>query len=375
MKRIFVLPIVLIIVVFADITAYSLDYEHYSNQLDASGASELDGYLDENSREYLEKLGVDPSDIDGMMSLSLGSLAEMLMNMLRVNLSAPLRGSLTACGAVMLVSVCGGFFPDNEKGKNTMNLICGCFVITSVLIPATEVVNAGVSAMKLCAGFGKALIPVLAAILTASGNPASALSYQGVAFLAAQTVESLAKNFALPLTYISGILGAVGSFLPTVKLTAVSDLIRKTATTVIGSAAVLFSGFLTMKNIISSSADGLASKGIRLAASTFIPVVGGALSEAYSALSGSLSLLRGIVGIYGIVAVAVIVAPSVINLALWILGMRAAAMVSELLGNPQSADILKNISYMFSMLNAMLIFSAAVFIISSGIVASMKSGG
>ena len=375
MKRIFVLPIVLIIVVFADITAYSLDYEHYSNQLEASGASELDGYLDENSREYLEKLGVDPSDIDGMMSLSLGSLAEMLMNMLRVNLSAPLRGSLTACGAVMLVSVCGGFFPDNEKGKNTMNLICGCFVITSVLIPATEVVNAGVSAMKLCAGFGKALIPVLAAILTASGNPASALSYQGVAFLAAQTVESLAKNFALPLTYISGILGAVGSFLPTVKLTAVSDLIRKTATTVIGSAAVLFSGFLTMKNIISSSADGLASKGIRLAASTFIPVVGGALSEAYSALSGSLSLLRGIVGIYGIVAVAVIVAPSVISLALWILGMRAAAMVSELLGNPQSADILKNISYMFSMLNAMLIFSAAVFIISSGIVASMKSGG
>lgn len=375
MKRIFVLPIVLIIVVFADITAYSLDYEHYSNQLEASGASELDGYLDENSREYLERLGVDPSDIDGMMSLSLGSLAEMLMNMLRVNLSAPLRGSLTACGAVMLVSVCGGFFPDNEKGKNTMNLICGCFVITSVFIPASDVVNAGVSAMKLCAGFGKALIPVLAAILTASGNPASALSYQGAAFMAAQTVESLAKNFALPLTYISGILGAVGSFLPTVKLTAVSDLIRKTATTVIGSAAVLFSGFLTMKNIISSSADGLASKGIRLAASTFIPVVGGALSEAYSALSGSLSLLRGIVGIYGIVAVAVVVAPSVISLALWILGMRAAAMVSELLGNPQGADILKNISYMFSMLNAMLIFSAAVFIISSGIVASMKSGG
>ncbi|MBR2869569.1 MAG: hypothetical protein IKB88_10985 [Clostridia bacterium] len=375
MKRILVLSVALLIVIFADVTAYSVDYEHYSQQFEASGASELNGYLDENTREYLGKLGVDPSDIDGMMSLSLGSLGEMLMNMLRVNLSAPLKGCLTACGAVMLVSVCGVFFPDNEKGKNTMNLICGCFVITSVMIPATDAVNAGVSAMKLCAGFGKALVPVLAAVLTASGNPASALSYQSVAFAAAQTVEAIAKNFALPLVYISGILGAVGAFLPTLRLSAVSDLIRKTATTVVGLTAAFFSGFLTLKNVISSSADGLAAKGIRLAASTFIPVVGGALSEAYSALSGSLSLLKGIVGIYGIIAVAVTVAPPVISLALWLLGMRAAAMMSDLLGNSQCSDIIRNISYMFSMLNAMLIFSAAVFIISSGIVASMKAGG
>ena len=55
--------------------------------------------------------------------------------------------------------------------------------------------------------------------------------------------------------------------------------------------------------------------------------------------------------------------------------MRIAGTVSELLGNLQCSEILKNISYMFSMLNAMLIFSAAVFILSSGMVAGMKTGG
>ena len=67
--------------------------------------------------------------------------------------------------------------------------------------------------------------------------------------------------------------------------------------------------------------------------------------------------------------------PSVINLALWAFSMRAAGTVSELLGNSQCAEILKNISYMFSMLNAILIFSAAVFIVSSGVVADLKTGG
>lgn len=348
---------------------------YFNEQYEASGASELSGFLDENSREYLGSVGCDTADIDGIMSFSLGSVFDVLSDMLRANISAPLKGCMTACGAVMLVSVCSGFIPDDEKTRGVMNLVCGCFVLLSVFIPASESLRSGVSAMKLCSGFEKALIPVLAGILTASGNPTSALSYQGAAFAAAQTVEAFSESFALPLVYASGVLGATGAFLPTLRLSAVSEMIRKISTTVFGSAATLFSGFLALKNIISGSADSLAAKGIRLAANTFIPVVGGALGEAYSALSGSLSLLKSAVGIYGILAVLAVCLPSVINLALWCLVMRAACMISELLGNSQCSEILKNISFMFSMLNAMIIFSSAVFIISSGLIAVMKTGG
>lgn len=349
--------------------------EYYYSQYEASGASELSEYLDESSREYLEALGLDGADIDGITSFSLGSFFETVAGMIRNNLSGPFKGCLTATGAVLMVSVSAAFFPDDEKAKGVLNLICGSFVLTSVFIPAVSVVNSGVSAMKLCAGFEKALIPVLAGVMTASGNPVSALSYQGAAFTAAQAVEALADEVTVPLVCISGMLGAVGALLPTLRLSAVSEMIRKTSATVTGLAAALFSGFLTLKNIISGSADSLASKGIRLVTSTFVPVVGGALSEAYSAFAGSLSLLRGAVGIYGIVAVGAICLPVIINLALWSLAMRAAYTVSDLLGNGQCSEILKNVSYMFSMLNTVLIFSAAVFIISSGIVTAMKNGG
>ena len=349
--------------------------EYYESQYEASGVSELSEYLDENSRDYLEAIGCDGADIDGIMSFSLGSVFETLLGMLKDNISKPLKGCLTATGAVLMVSVCSAFFPDDEKAKGVLNLICGCFVLTSVFIPALDVVNSGASAMKLCAGFEKALIPVLAAVVTASGNPVSAMSYQGAAFAAAQIIESLANGFVVPLVCISGMLGAVGAFLPTLKLSAVSEMIRKASSTVIGFAAAIFAGFITLKNIISGSADSLASKGIRLVTSTFVPIVGGALSEAYSAISGSISLLRGVIGIYGIIAVAVIFLPVILNLAMWSVGMRAAYTVSDLLGNSQCSEILKNVSYMFSMLNTMLIFSAAVFIISSGLVASMKAGG
>ena len=381
-KRIFKITVTVLLILFFNIEVYAKENvgnnggaDYYNEQYEASGASELSEFLDENTREYLEKLGCDAAEYDSVLSFSVGSVFNVLLEMLRVNVASPLKGCLTACGAVMLVSVCSGFFPDDEKTKGVLNLVCGSFVILSVFMPAAQAVRSGVSAMKLCAGFEKVLIPVLAAVLTASGNPTVALSYQGAAFAAAQTVEMLAENFALPLVFIAGILGAVGAFLPTLKLSAVSDMLRKTTQTVVGTVSGLFAGFIAIKNVVAGSADNLTAKGVKLATSTFIPVVGGALSEAYSALSGSLSLLKSVVGIYGILAVLAICLPSVITLALWVLAMRVACMVSDLLGNSQCSEILKNISYMFSMLNVMLIFSAAVLVISSGIVASIKTGG
>lgn len=354
---------------------YSDSENLYKEQFEASGSDKLAEYLDKNTREYLRDIGCEEPDYNGILDFSLKSVVDVLLKMLRLNFSSPLKGCLTACAAVMAVSVCSAFFPDDEKTKGVLNLICGSFVLISVFIPATDALRTGVSAMKLCAGFEKMLIPVLAAVLTVSGNPVTALSYQGAAFAAAQTVEAFAQDFALPLVMISGALGAVGAFLPTLRLSAVSDMLRKSVQTCVGVVSGLFSGFIAIKKIIGISADGMAAKGVKLVTSTFVPVIGGALSEAYSSMTAGLSLLRSTVGIYGIIAVAAICLPSIINLALWVLAMRASATVSELLGNYQCAEILKNISFMFSMLNVILIFSAAVFIISSGTVAAIKAGG
>lgn len=359
----------------AETVDYGNGESYYNEQFEASGADKLAEYLDKNSRAYLREIGVEHPDYNAMLDFSLKNVFDVIIKMLSLNISAPLKGCFTACGAVLAASVASAFFPNDEKTRGVLNLICGSFVAVSVIIPASEVLDSGVSALKLCAGFEKMLIPVLAAVLTASGNPVTAVSYQGAAFAAAQAVEAFVRDFALPLVMISGLLGAVGAFLPTLKLSAVSDMLRKTVQTCVGLASGLFSGFIALKKVMGTSADSLAAKGLRLVTSTFVPVVGGALSEAYGAMSAGLGLLRSTVGIYGIIAVAVICLPSIINLALWVLAMRAAGMISELLGNFQCAEILKNISFMFSMLNVILIFSAAVFIVSSGTVAAIKAGG
>ena len=104
-----------------------------------------------------------------------------------------------------------------------------------------------------------------------------------------------------------------------------------------------------------------------------MPVVGGALAEAYTSVVGSLSLLKGTVGIYAILALFVIGIPIIINLFLWVLAMRAACAVSDLLDCRVCSELLRNTAFVFSMANVMLILCMAVFIISAGLVLAVKT--
>ncbi len=349
--------------------------EYYEEQLEASGAKELSDYLSDETSEYLEKLGCEDMEFEKLFDVSGGAVLNLLSEIIRKGIKLPFKGFLTASGTVILVSVCSSFFPDDEKSRMIMNIVSGCIMVTGIFLPASDAIKAAVAAVEACCVFEKALIPVLAGVVTASGNPALSLTYKGAAFAAAEFVSEFGHNFALPLAGISGALGMTGAMMPTVRLSAISDMIRKTFTTLLASAASLFTGFLALKGVLSSSADGLISKGVKLAANTFVPVIGGAIGEAYSSVVGSLGLLKNTVAFYAVMAVFLICIPVIINFAVWILSVRAASMLSDLLDCRVCADILKNISFVFSMLNTLLLLCMFVFVISTGLVAVIKTGG
>lgn len=375
MRKKYVIPVLLFILFVFSVQASAANIDEYNgDSLEACGADELSEYLSDETEDYLEKIGCDDIDFEKMLDVSPKVIFQLIFDMVRGEIKEPLKALLKVTGIVLLVSVCSGFFPDDEKSKTVLNMISGCVTVLGIFAPAMKSVSAAVSAIGMCADFEKALIPVLATVLTANGNPSLALTYKGAAFAAAEFIGSLASETAMPLIGISASLGITGAMLPTLRLSAISEIIRKTATTVLGCTAGLFTGFLSLKSVLSSSADGLVVKGVKMA-SSFIPVVGNALGEAYTSVFASMSLLRNSIGIYAIVVIFITGVPVAVNLALWVFSMRIACSVSELLDCRICSEILRNIAFVFSLTNAILVLCMAVFIISSGLVVSLKAGG
>ncbi len=373
-KKTVVFLVSLALILSMRITANANVDEYGNDWFESSGAYELSEYLDGETREYLKKIGCEDIGIENLSDISFSAIINLIKDMISDGVKGPMKCLLKTIGAVLLVSICSGFFPDDEKSRIILNLICGSFVIIEIFTPAMESIRAAASAMAVCAAFEKALIPVLAAIVTVSGKPASALSVHGLTFSAAQFLEAFSSETVMSLVGICGALGITGAIFPTLRLTAVSDTIRKFMTTLLGSAAGLFSGFLALKSVLASSVDGMALKGVKLAANTFIPVIGGAIGEVFTSVAGSLSLVRNAVGIYAIVAFFIITLPAVVNLALWVISLRISCVVSDMLDCKGCSEIIKSIAFIFSMMNIILILCAAVFIVSAGVTVFIGSG-
>ena len=364
MKKLIGITAAVIAVFLLNIKAYAVNTDAYKDGLDASGANELSDYLEEEAFDYLKKLGLEEIEYEKLLSVSPSAIFELIGDILKGKLTEPLKAVMKSVAVVILSSVCSSFAGQDEKQKTVLNIVCGSFVVISVFSSAFTCIKAGVGAIGSCAVFEKALIPVLAGVVTASGNPSLAFSVQGSAFAAAQAIEAMSDNIILPLSGMVGALGFVGALTPSVKLGAISELIKKTSTTVLGGAAGLFTGFLTMKSIVAGSADRVASRGIRL--------VGSALGEAYSSVMSSLSLVKNLIGVYAVIAFFAICIPAVIELFLWTAAMRVSSAFSDLLGGGMFSEIFKSAGCVFSMINILLIFSAVVFVITTGIVITVK---
>lgn len=345
--------------------------EYYRSFYQQSGAEELEDSLPENVKEYFEKADLSLSDYGSMITASPQKLFEILIDVATHGLGGEIRDMVAVAAIVIVAGVIKGMSV-SENLSSALDVVIGSAVAVGTFTACSGVISGGISAVCVLSDFMLALIPVLAGIITAAGDPTLALTYSSFVTVAAQGVSQIAENIILPLCGAFAAFGISASISPDLKLTTLSQLIKKISIGTLSLVATVFSALLGLKSLLAGSADSLAAKGIKLALSSGIPIVGGALSDAYSSIVGSLSLLKNTVGVFAVAAAVLTVLPSVVELAVRILLLKLLAIMSSSLGESSTAETLETLSSALTVINSVIIFLLALFTVSTGIVISVK---
>lgn len=373
MKRI--TEIVFVLLFTLPLFALSAEAENYADKLvEVSGGDELYSSLSDDARELFEEAGIDNVSFESIFSVSPKKVLSLVKKLITGGIEAPTKSLVKLIAVIVLLSVCECFMPDGGQMKMISETAGALFCVVAVISPLTTAIESSVASIEISGKFMLALIPALAGIITAAGNPTLALSFRSIAFTAAQVISGVSKNQIMPMVGAVLSLDIVGAIMPSFRLDSLTELIKKTLTVVLSFAATLFISFLGLKGALANAADTVASRGIKLAISSAVPVVGGALSEAYSGIMGSLVLARSTLGIFGIAAVALINMPSCIQLLFWIFALRLGAAAGELFGQQGTANLLKAIASAITLLNVVLLFNAVLFIISTALILLIKAG-
>lgn len=373
MRKVKIFAVCVLIILSFSVNAYAAgESEYYNGQVESSGAEDILSGLDSETKERLGELGIEDVNFSSLFDVSFSKIFSFVKKAAEGKLESPLKSLMKLLSVIILIAVCESFMPDDDKMKNVINMAAVLFSVTVIISPLYDAMESAVSSVGVCADFMKSLIPVLVGIVSASGNPSLAVSFQSCAFAAAEVISALGKNYVVPIVGAVTALDLTGSLMPSMKLSGITELVKKTVIQTLSFTATLYVSFLGIKGVLANAADTVASKGIKLVISSAVPIVGGAVSEAYSGIIGSLVLVRSTVGIFGIIVIAVITVPSMLQLLFWIFALKLGAAAGEVFSLGGVSSLLKALSCAITLLNVVILFGAVLFIISLALLLSLK---
>lgn len=149
--------------------------------------------------------------------------------------------------------------------------------------------------------------------------------------------------------------------------------IKKWYNLALGLIMTLLTTSLGAQTIIASRADGVVMKGAKLVVGSFVPISGGAVSSTLGTLASSIALLRGTVGVIGIVALLLMLVPTIVELALMRVVFGLAELCAGMLSATGEQKILADIGSLYGYLEGVAVLCSVIFIIAFAIFGSVAS--
>lgn len=384
MIRIKLLVTILFILLFS-VSVYAEDNEipdavqegMFEEQLEASGADELWWMLSDDTKTYLDSIGIDDISAGSILSLQPREFFGLVFAMVKDTVTKPQVIFFSVLGIILLCSLIDGFkegFLQKSLGNvfNTVAVLC---IVGSVIVPVMNCIQKASAAIYDCSNFMLSFVPVLSGIMAVSGQPGTASTYNLLLFGAAEVTSQIATVTVVPLLGIYLAFCIVAAVSPQVNLSGAAKMIKSVASWVLGFIITVFVALLSVQTLVSSGIDNVAVRTGKFLIGSFIPVVGGALADAMTSVSGCLLLLKSVVGVFGILAAAMIFLPVLLEALVWMLTLKVSAAVSEIFELKQVSEVLNSCSTAITLLVTVILCFAVLMIVSTTIVLTISSVG
>ncbi len=342
---------------------YTLD-EIYNQQYEASGAKELDSKLDEQTRQILLDLGIDikTPNTDG---ISVKSVFKSIFKLFTNSLKLPIRSAALVVCAIMICSTFRSIYSEKTGDiSKTADYVCTVCICTAAVVPFSSVISRMVASISVCSGFMLALVPVYCSILIALGRGVTASGISTLVFALAQTVARLAKTVITPFCGMYLAFSVSASFSSDMGLKTITQSVKKAVFWILGTAMTVFTSVLVITGAVNSASDSVSQRTAKFIIGNFIPVAGGAISDALGSVSSCLGLLKSGVWSYGLCAVLFLMLPIIFETLLWRGSFSVMSAFAEIFNQQQCASMLKGMGDGAGIILSILICILVLLIVS-----------
>ena len=364
MKRILLLISVIIIAVISlGIKTAAAEIDIFDNEL-----RQLEDSIPDDTSNGLKDLG-----INGINDVSQGTDISKLFNYAADTLlgysKGPMSSMMILICIVLIASIAESYTYSLRytHTKDIMNIAVSLMTVSTIITPIAELSSDTVAVIKGSSSIMLIYLPVMAGIMAFSGHMIASAGYYTAVVTAAGFLSKISSAVLAPLLNIFLSLAVCSGINGRIKLGGIIEIAAKWFKWILTFAVSMFAAVVGMNAALSGAGDSLTARASKFALSSFIPLIGPSVAEAYQTLQSSLSLLRSGMGVFVIISIIVSFLPVMARILLWSLTVGVSKLIAEAFSVTSANQIFTAISSFLSALRAVIIGVLIAFVISTAV--------
>ena len=257
----------------------------------------------------------------------------------------------------------------NEKSTSGLiHFVCFLAVVVLMVGMVSSISKISISSVNSMVSQMNAIFPILLTLMIGIGATASAGVFQPIVAIISTYVADFFTYLILPLFMVSFVFGIINNLSDNIKLDKFNSFISSLFKWCVGLVFTLFFAVFTIQGISAWSFDSLSIRTTKYTIRSYIPIMGGYLSDGMDLILSSTILIKNAVGLVGVLMIISSIISPLLEIVVFSLLLKLVSAILQPMGNNKTSNFLMSTSKSITMLSSCIIAIGFMYLISVGLV-------
>lgn len=281
---------------------------------------------------------------------------------------------LPLVASIIAVAILSGMLSDMKGGasaksvSNITHFVCYGVIIILVVNACTSILSLTASTLSSIKSQIDVAFPVMLTLLTAIGGTTSVGVYQPAVALFSGTIMQIFSMILMPLFIFTLVFSIISNLTSSVKLDKFTSFFTTLFKWLTGAVFTIFIGFLVIQGITAGSFDSVSIRTAKYAIRSYVPILGGYLSEGFNVIMASSMLIKNAIGASGLLLMFASVLIPLVEIILFMLCLKLTAAILEPLTDSRISNFISSVTKTLVMPIVLIVGAAFMYLIFMGLI-------
>ena len=254
-----------------------------------------------------------------------------------------------------------------KSTADIVHFVCFCLIVVVMATSIKRLINSTSDTLGIMENQINILFPIILTLMAGIGSVSSVGVFQPVLAIMSNIISIIILKVVMPIFIFTFVLNIIGHLSNNVKLDKFNSFLNSLFKWIIGVTFTIFFAVISIQGISAGAFDSVSLRTARFSMSSYVPGMGGYLSQGMDLILASGVLIKNSIGLVGILLIISSILSPILEIIIFSLMLKAVSAILQPLNNGRITNFLHSTSKTITMLSTCIIVVGFMYFLSIGL--------